>query len=264
MVKVVLPRSVNRRVGRAMHTYDMLADGDRVLVAVSGGVDSLILAWLLHFWQQKAPISYHIHAIHIDMEPGDSEAGAAALAVKKQLRKIGVPCSIVSTIWQPPTPSEGSRELSGREGKDVCYACAKNRRKQLFEYARQESFNKVALGHHRDDIIETFFLNICFAGNISTMVPRQNLFKGRLALIRPLAFLDKHEIIALADQLTFDPVRTNCPLSEKTKRMEVRQLLEDIYERIPDSKMRIFSALANVRDGYLLKPSGGGRRMKQT
>ena len=87
------------------------------------------------------------------------------------------------------------------------------------------------------------------------MVARQDLFEGRLALMRPLAFLDKQDIISLADELQFKPVRTNCPLSEKTKRMEVRQLLADIYERIPESKMRIFSALSNVRHDYLLKPS---------
>ena len=90
------------------------------------------------------------------------------------------------------------------------------------------------------------------------MVPRQDLFEGRLSLIRPLAFLDKHEIIELADQLSLSPVKTNCPLSEKTKRMEVRQLLKEVYARIPESKMRIFSSLSNVRQDYLLKPFGKG------
>lgn len=118
------------------------------------------------------------------------------------------------------------------------------------------------MGHHQDDIIETFFLNICFAGNISTMVPRQELFEGRLALIRPLAFIEKHEIKNLAEQLQLEPVRTSCPLSEETKRMEVRRFLEDLYQRFPGSKMRIFSSLSNVRNDYLLKPESSGSQLK--
>lgn len=257
----MLPRGINRRVGKAMHVYNMLSAEDRVLVAVSGGADSLVLAWILLAWLRKAPISYHIHAIHIDMDPEDGREGKAARAVQEQLGKIGIYCTVVPTLWQPPEVSEeNAKLLSGNSEKDICYTCAKYRRKQLFEFARHGSFNKLALGHHRDDIIETFFLNICYSGNISTMVPRQDLFQGRLALIRPLAYLDKDEIFDIANQLGISPVKTNCPLSEQTKRLEVRRMLSDIYSRIPESKMRIFSSLSNVREGYLLKSAGKGEK----
>ncbi|GAB4342658.1 MAG: tRNA 2-thiocytidine(32) synthetase TtcA [Desulfobulbaceae bacterium] len=249
---MMLPRGVNRRIGQAMHDYAMLADNDRVLVAVSGGVDSLFLAWLLPFWLRKAPITCHVHAVHIDMEPGEDGPGEAAKAVLEQLAGIGVDCTILPTIWQPPRIEEEG-DLQSGAGRDICYTCARHRRKQLFDFARRKSFGKIALGHHRDDLIETFFLNICFAGNISTMVPRQDLFEGRLSLIRPLALLDKEEIVARAGELGLRPVRTRCPLSERTRRMEVRQLLGDLYERIPGSRMRIFAALSNVRGDYLLR-----------
>ena len=104
-----------------------------------------------------------------------------------------------------------------------------------------------------------FLLNLTCAGNISTMSPRQNLFSGRLALIRPLAYLDKSEIEAMGRELGMEPVRSNCPLSEKTRRREIHQLAEQMYQQIPGAKANIFAALGNVRQEYLLKQTGGRR-----
>lgn len=251
----MLPRKINRRVGKAMHTYSMLADGDRVLAAVSGGVDSLFLVWLLRFWQRKAPISYSVQGVHIDMAPDDKSRDSAAQKVKRQLAELGVECTVIPAAWQPSLLTEESPSDAAEGGNDICYTCARNRRTQLFDFARSLGCTKIALGHHRDDIIETFMLNICYSGNISTMVPRQDLFSGRLSLIRPLAFLDKQDIVRQGEQLGLEPIRTNCPLSEKTKRMEVRHLLDEVYRRIPQAKERIFASLGNVRPEYLLKPA---------
>ncbi|MDW7773447.1 MAG: tRNA 2-thiocytidine biosynthesis TtcA family protein [Desulfobulbaceae bacterium] len=252
---------MNRRVGRAMHTYSMLADGDRVLVAVSGGEDSLVLAWLLDFWRRKAPIDYEIAALHIDMEPDGVQPGEPAGKVRQQLEPLGICLDIIPAAWQPPAVSAGAEKST----RDVCYNCSSSRRKQLFDFARQENCNKVAFGHHQDDIIETFFINLCYGGNISTMVPRQDIFEGRLSLIRPLAFLDKQEISMISRKLGFEPVRSSCPLAEKTGRMDIRSLLAELYTIIPGAKPRIFAALANVREEYLLQRpgtvrSGEGRR----
>jgi len=241
----VLNKSVNHRIGQAMHKYNMLADGDRVLIGVSGGVDSLVLAWLLNFWRRKAPISYEILAVYID-NGFDSRMGNE---VEEQFQGIDVPFRIERTDFR-------ERAVAAEEGKSICYHCARLRRNRLFAIAEQENFNKIAFGHHKDDIIETFFINLLYAGNISTMVPNQKLFNGRLHLIRPMAFLEKEEIIHIADTLAIRPVKNPCPQDEDSKRQEARKIAALLSALDPNAKANIFAALANVREDYLLHYNG--------
>ena len=236
-----LPAKANRLIGQALHAYRMLADGDRVLIAVSGGVDSLVLTWLLHHWRRKAPIDYRLLAVHLDMGFGEGNSGL----VEEQLRGLGADYLIEQTDF-------GRRALVAEAGKSGCYHCARQRRNRLFALAGEKGFNKIAFGHHREDLIETFFLNLLYSGNLSTMVPRQELFEGRLALIRPLAFINKEEIRKLAEALSISPVPNPCPLASDSKREKVRALLADLCAE-PRIEANIFNALGNVRQEYLLK-----------
>lgn len=237
-----LPKNINRLIGQAMHDYAMLADGDRVLIGVSGGVDSLLLSWLLHNWQKKAPIDYELLAVHLDNGFGTNEH----LAVEQQLHNIGIPYLIAHTTYGKDSYHENP--------DNACFNCARLRRNHLFEMAREQGFTRVSLGHHKDDIIETFFLNMLYGGNISTMSPKQELFTGRLAIIRPLAYLTKKQVIEMAAQVNLRPVKNPCPMAEYSKREEVRGLLATLYQHNPLFRSNIFSALANVRPDYLLNP----------
>ena len=237
----VLNKAVNRRIGRAMHDYSMLAEGDKVLIAVSGGVDSLVLTWILDYWQHKAPIQYNLLAVYID----NGFAHSTSDDVAKQLQKINVPYLIKKTdFWE--------RAAAAEDEKSVCYHCARLRRNLLFSIAEQEGFNKIAFGHHKDDIIETFFINLLYAGNLSTMVPRQELFEGRLNIIRPMAYLEKKEVKDIAGKAGVMPVKNPCPKDSDSKRQEARKILASLCALDPKVKSNIFAALSNIRHGYLL------------
>ena len=236
-----LPKTINRLLGKAMYDYQMLADGDRILLGVSGGVDSLVLAWLLHHWRDKAPIDYEVMALHLDM---GFEADQHQ-AVEAELAKIGIPFLTEHTSY-------GFLANQAHPSK-ACYQCAKARRNHLFETARTDHYSAVALGHHQDDLLETFFLNMLYSGNLSTMMPRQNLFSGRLKIVRPMAYLTKEQVYAVAEIAGVTPVKNLCPMASHSKREEIRRLMATILQLDPKFRANIFAALGNVRTEYLLK-----------
>ena len=232
-----------------MHDYAMLADGDRVLVAVSGGVDSLVLVHLLAVWREKAPLSYELIPVHVAMAGASSSPGAMALGLARDLTARGLTLRVVSATSDPAGEDSAARD---------CFTCARSRRTRLFEEARRQACNKIAFGHHQDDLIETFLLNLTCAGNISTMRPRQDLFDGRLALIRPLAYVEKAAIRKIARANGLRPVPCTCPQAGRSRRAAMQDVAADLYRRIPGAKKNIFAALGNVRSDYLLTGRQGG------
>jgi tRNA 2-thiocytidine biosynthesis protein TtcA len=137
--------------------------------------------------------------------------------------------------------------------ENPCFLCSRLRRKRLFEIADELGCNKLALGHNKDDIIETLFLNICYAGEISTMVPFQTIFKGRFTIIRPLAYADADLIRAFADEQGFPEFVNPCPSANHSKRQEIKTILNQLYRSNRKIKGNIFRSMSRVKLDYLLK-----------
>ena len=220
----------------------MIEDGDRILVGLSGGVDSLTLMWILNERLRRIPIRYELLAVHIDpgFEGGYSEPLTDYCAEKGyHFRAEKTDCGVIGH--------------SAENRENPCFLCSRLRRKRLFEIADEQGCNKLAMGHHKDDVIETLFLNICYAGEISTMVPSQSFFNGHIKVIRPLAYVDKAIILTLANQLSFPQFVNPCPSAQNSKRWELKNLLEQLYRTNRKIKGNIFHALHNVKLPYLLK-----------
>jgi len=233
---------LNRNVGRALHRYDMISDGDRILVGLSGGKDSLTLMWILSERLSRIPINYELFAVYID--PGFEDGFSESLS--EYCIKTGFKLKVEYTDYGILSHSSQNRE-------NPCFLCSRLRRKRLFEIADEIGCNKLALGHNKDDIIETLFLNICYAGEISTMVPSQSFFKARFTLIRPLAFVDDDVIRRFAQEKGYPAFVNSCPTAKVSKRQEIKMFLNQLYSGNKKVKGNIFRAMSNVKTEYLLR-----------
>ena len=233
-------RALNRQIGRAIHRYDMIADGDRILVGLSGGKDSMTLMWTLSERLSRVPVDYELYSVYID--PGfDGGFG-------EQLQAY---CRIQGYRHRWERTDFGPRSHGPENRENPCFLCSWNRRKRMFEIAEEMGCNKLALGHHRDDIIETFFLNICYAGEVSTMKPVQPLFNGLFTVIRPLAFAHEDLIKRFAKQQQFPCFENPCPSASDSKRSEMKKMLDQLYKSNKKIRGNIFRAIRHVNPDYL-------------
>ena len=251
-----LAKRLRHQVGRAIADFGMIEDGDKVMVCLSGGKDSYTLLDLLLQLQAKAPVRFELVAVNLDQkQPGFPED-----VLPDYLRSRGVPFRIL----EQDTYSVVTRVVP--EGKTLCSLCSRLRRGALYAHAKAEGFTKIALGHHRDDLIATFFLNLFFHAKLASMPPKLRSDDGEHIVIRPLAYCAEADIARYADWKAFPIIPCNlCGSQETLQRRQVRRMMDAWEAESPGRLESIARALGDVRapqlaDAALFDFIGLGRR----
>lgn len=232
---------INRLAGKAIHQYNMIEDHDRIVIGLSGGKDSMTLLAVLAERLKRIPVRYSLYPVYID--PGFP--GSFAEELSEYCSQKGYPLRYELT-------DHGPRAHDPVNKVNPCFICSRNRRKRLFEIAEELGCSKIALGHTKDDIIETLFINMFYSGQISTMVPCQSMFKGKFKVIRPLSFVDESDVVRFSVQQGFPVFVNPCPSAADSKRNEIKHLLNQIYSMNSNIKGNIFRSMFHVKEDYLL------------
>lgn len=237
-----LHKRLRREVGKAIVDYNMIEDGDKIMVCLSGGKDSYTMLDILMKLQKSAPISFELIAVNLDQkQPGFPEE-----ILPTYLEKIGVPFHILEkdtySIVKEVVP----------EGKTTCGICSRLRRGSLYAYAEEIGATKIALGHHRDDIIETLFLNMFHGGKLKAMPPKLKSDNGKHIVIRPLAYCKEADIERYSEEQQFPIIPCNlCGSQENLQRQSIKQMLREWDKKHPGRSEVIFTAIQNVAPSQL-------------
>ena len=230
-----LVRHVYKGAGKAINDYKMIEDKDRVLVGVSGGKDSLALLKVLSLRKDRLPIDFSLTACYVALDFSTTERRK----LEDHFKKEGVSYLV--------------KELDLKTKDIGCFWCSWNKRKILFETAREHNCNKVALAHHLDDISETILMNLFFRGEISSMRPKVDLFGGKLSIIRPFAYLEKKALEDFASKIGLPDTKHSCPYARDSKREVIKEAIRKLDNQFPNIKTNIFRSLQrrNIKEDYL-------------
>lgn len=237
-----LRKNLRREVGRAIADFNMIQDGDLVMVCLSGGKDSYVMLDILLNLHKHAPVSFRIKAVNLDQkQPGFPED-----VLPRYLESIGVDYHVIErdtySVVVDKTPA----------GKTYCGLCSRLRRGNLYSYAESIGATKIALGHHRNDLMETLFLNLFFGGKLKAMPPKLLSDDRKHVVIRPLAYCKESEIAAYAGLRAFPIIPCNlCGTQENMQRQEVKKMINDWEKRFPGRVESLFRSLGNVAPSHL-------------
>ncbi|HLF97673.1 MAG TPA: tRNA 2-thiocytidine(32) synthetase TtcA, partial [Methylococcaceae bacterium] len=237
-----LRKRLRRLVGQAIADFQMIQDGDKVMVCLSGGKDSFTLLDILLSLQHAAPVKFEVLAVNLDQK----QPGFPAHVLPEYLASLGVPFHIIEqdtySVVKGIVP----------EGKTTCGLCSRLRRGILYGFAERNGVSKIALGHHRDDIVETFFLNLFYAGNLKAMPPKLLSDDKKHIVIRPLAYCEEKDIAAYAEQRDFPIIPCNlCGSQENHQRLAMKRMLQSWDKQFPGRLDSIFGAIGNIAPSQL-------------
>ncbi len=237
-----LAKRLRHQVGRAIADFNMIEDGDKVMVCLSGGKDSWTLLDVLLSLQAKAPVRFELVAVNLDQKQPDFPGHV----IPDYLESRGVPYHVL----EQDTYSVVKRVIP--EGKTLCSLCSRMRRGALYAFAEAEGFTRIALGHHRDDILATFFLNLFYQGTLKAMPPKLQSDDGKHIVIRPLAYCREDEIAQYATWREFPIIPCNlCGSQENLQRKQVRRMLDQWEREHPGRSETMFRALTNIAPSQL-------------
>ena len=229
---------------KAVDDFELVKDGDKIAIGVSGGKDSLLLAKLFHELKKDRRRNFEFKAVSLN--PGFREEDLNNF--KNNLEKLNIDCEIITTnIW----------EVANEKAKDYpCFLCAKMRRGILYTKVEEMGFNKLTLGHHFDDVIETTLINMFYAGTLKTMTPKVSSTSGKLELIRPLIYVKESDIIDYTKTNGIRAMNCGCTIEAgktSSKRKEIKNMLAELEEKNPGIKQSVFNSMKNINLDYVFE-----------
>ena len=230
---------INKRFLKGITDYGLISDGDKILVGLSGGKDSMALLELLAMRSRIFKPRFTVMAVHVEMSNIEYKSDTTYL--REFAESLGVEFLTYTTSFDPTTDTR----------KSPCFLCSWNRRKALFTVAKEYGCNKIALGHHNDDILETLLMNMTFQGAISTMPPRLVMRKFDMTIIRPMCLIHESDLVEMARIRGYRKQIKNCPYEKDSHRSDMKEVLHRLQEMNPEARYSLWNSMSNIQEDML-------------